>query len=109
MPTPGSEVETATQRRLHLALTRARDALLDSPDGVELDGGIHVAELEARFDSIATATAQAACAAADLAVLSDLSTEGVMVVGSADVAIAALRAALESLAAAIDVARDAAA
>lgn len=109
MPVSGSDVETATQRRLHLALTRARDALLDTPDSVELDDGVQLADLETRFDSLAASVAEAAAAAADLAGISGLSTEGAMVLGSADVALAALRVALESLAAAIDVARDAAA
>lgn len=105
-PTPASPAEPDLQRTLHAALARSRDVLLDCPDVTDLDGAVTPDEMEERFDTLAASVAEAAAAVTALRGLDDLSHEGAMVVGSADVALAALRSTLAAFAAGLDAARD---
>jgi len=105
-PASLSSTEAELRRTLHGALARSRDALLDCPDPADLAGAASAEELEERFDDLATSLAEAACAATAMRSLDDLSRDGALVVGSADVAIAALRAALASFSAELDAARE---
>ena len=103
--TPASP-EPDLQRTLHAALARSRDALLDCPDVTDLDGAVTPEQMEERFDTLAASVAEAASAVAAMRSLAALSHEGAMIVGSADVALAALRSTLATLAAGLDAARD---
>lgn len=106
-PDTPSPAEAELQQALHAALTRAHDVLVDCPDITDVDGEASVDALEERFDELTASIVESACIAADMQAL-ELSREGASIVGSAEVALAALRATLASMTAALDVARDAA-
>lgn len=105
-PTPASPAEPDLQRTLHATLSHSRDIILDCPDVTDLDDAVTPEELEERVHELAESIAEAAVAVAAMRRLEALSQEGAMIVGAADVALAALRSTLAAFAAGLDAARD---
>jgi len=93
--------EESARTYVRSALLRAQDALEDW----EEPGPSTVTRAESVFDSLTESLAELALAIVSLRELPDLSREGALVAGSADMAAVVLRAALGSMHGSLEAAR----
>lgn len=99
--TEPNPVEATARTRVQSALARAQDALGDweEPCVSTIDSA------ETAFDSLAESLADLSLAVVAMRDIPDLSREGALVAGSADMAAVVLRAALGSMQASLEAAR----